>query len=101
MVFLSINIELFQASYYLPSLVPRSSHVFQRTQEKLGRPGRFGDVMMMYLPPFIQPHMRMAEMVADMSSLHHQIDQAFPIFLALVEKHGQAWVRGYYLPSPL
>ena len=29
-----------------------------------------------------------AEMVADTSSLHQQIDQAFPVFLAHVEKHG-------------
>ena len=36
----------------------------------------------------------MAEMVADMSSLHHQIDQAFLIFLECIEKHGKAWVRG-------
>ena len=36
--------------------------------------------MMMYQPPlnFVQT---VAEMVADTISLHHQIDQAFPIFL--------------------
>ena len=26
--------------------------------------------------------------------LHHQIDQAFPIFLAYVEKHGKAQAQG-------
>ena len=42
----------------------------------------FGDVMMTNLPPFVQT-------MADTSSLHHQIDQAFPIFLmhVFVEKH--------------
>ena len=35
----------------------------------------------MFLPRFV-------EMMADMSSLHHQIDQAFPLFLMCVEKHG-------------
>ena len=44
---------------------------FQYMQEKSGRPGQFGDVMMMYPPPFLQT---VAEMVADTSSLHHQID---------------------------
>ena len=33
--------------------------------------------MMTYLPQFLP---RFVEMVADMSSLHHQIDQAFPNF---------------------
>ena len=32
--------------------------------------------------------------------IHHQIDQAFPIFLAYIEKHGKAWIRGYQF-SPL
>ena len=36
-----------------PSLVPRPSHVFQHAREKSGRSGRFGDVMMTYLPPFL------------------------------------------------
>ena len=62
------------------SLVARPSHVFQRTREKSGRPGLFGDVMM-YMPP-----------------LHHQIDQAFPIFLvcigSCIEKHGKPWLQG-------
>ena len=40
----------------------------------------------LFLPWFV-------EVVADMSLLHHQIDQAFPIFLARIEKHGKAWVR--------
>ena len=57
------------------SLIPRPSHVFQRTWEKSGRPGQFGDVVMItYLPQFV-------EMVVDTSSSHHQIDQAFPRFL--------------------
>ena len=30
-----------------------------------------------------------------MSSLHHHIDQVFPIFLAYIEKYGKAWVQGY------
>ena len=46
----------------------------------------------MYMPPFPQT---VAEMVADTSSLHHQIDQAFPIFLMCIEKQGKAWVQGY------
>ena len=54
------------------------------TREKSGRPGRFGDVMMTFLPPFAQ---NVAEMVAVISSLHHQIDQAFPIFLACALKN--------------
>ena len=49
--------------------------------------------MMLYLPPFLQT---MAEMVADTSSLHHQINQAFPIFLVFIEK---AWVQGYENPT--
>ena len=53
------------------------------------RPSR--DVMMTYLPPFIRT---VTEMVADTPSLHHQIDQAFSIFLAYIEKHGKTWVRG-------
>ena len=86
------------ASSTMYGLVPRPFHVFQRAQEKSGRPGRFDDVMMMYLPPFLQPRTRVAEMVADMSSLHHQIDQAFLTFLACIEKHGNAWVQGYGFP---
>ena len=70
------------------SLIPRPSHVFQCARENSGRPGRFGDVMMMYVPPFLQT-------MADTSSLHHQINQAFLIFLAYVEKLGKAWVQGY------
>ena len=46
-------------------------------REKPGRPDVFGDVIMAFLPPFLQT---MAEMVADASSLNHQIDQAFQIF---------------------
>ena len=67
---------LFMKLVALPSLVARPSHVFQHTREKSGRPGRFGDVMMTYMPPFLP---RVVEIVADTSSLHHQIDQAFPI----------------------
>ena len=33
---------------------PRTKHVFQCMQEKLGRSGRFGNVVMMYLPPLLQ-----------------------------------------------
>ena len=36
------------------SLVPRPSYVFQHTWEKSGRPGRLGDVMMTYMPPFLR-----------------------------------------------
>ena len=72
----------------LSSLVPRPSHAFQRVREKSGRPGRFGDVTMTYLPPFLLCAYAVVEMVADTSSLHHQIHQALPIFLAHVEKHG-------------
>ena len=43
----------------------------------------------MYVQPFLQT---VAEMVADTSSLHYQIDQALTIFLVCVEKHGKAWV---------
>ena len=78
----------------LSGLVARPSHVFQCMREKLGRPGQFGDVMMTYLPPFLPWFI---EMVPDISSLHHQIDQAFPIFLACVEKHGKAWVPDLHL----
>ena len=46
----------------------------------MGRPGQFGDVMMTYLPPFLPHVYAVVEMVADTSSLHHQIDQAFLIF---------------------
>ena len=70
------------------SLLPRPSRVFERALEESGRSGQFGDVLMTYLPPFVSI---VAEMVADMSSLHHQIDQAFPIFLVGTEKHGKVW----------
>ena len=37
-----------------------------------------------------------------MAIAQYQIDQAFLIFLAYVEKHGKAWVGGYLLlPLPL
>ena len=39
-------------SQLLGILVSRPSHVFQCTQEKSGRPGRFCVVMIAYLPPF-------------------------------------------------
>ena len=55
--------------------MPRPSYVFQHAWEN--QPGRFGDVMMTYLPPFIPT---VAEMVADTSSLHHQINQTFLFF---------------------
>ena len=42
--------------------------------------------MMMYLPPFLQIA---PEIVADMQSLHNQIDLAFPIFLAHVKNMGR------------
>ena len=38
---------------YGPSLVPRPSHVFNVTRRKEGRPGRFCDVIITYLPPFL------------------------------------------------
>ena len=60
--------------------------------EKSGMPGQCGDVMMTYPPPFLP---WFVQMVADTSSLQHQIDRAFPIFLAHVEKQGKAWIRGY------
>ena len=72
----------------LSSLVPRPFHVFQCARENSVRPGRFGDVMMTYLPPFLLCVYAVVEMVADMSSLYHEIDQALPIFLVHVEKHG-------------
>ena len=67
---------------------------------KSGRPGRFGDEMMIHvhLPPFLQT---VAEIVTDTSSLHHQIDQAFLMFFVYIEKHGKAWVRGYVESSLL
>ena len=37
---------MYHSEYYLPSLVPRPSHVFQRMREKSRRPGRLCDVMM-------------------------------------------------------
>ena len=50
-------------------------------KERTGRPGWFGDVMMTYLPPFLKT---VAEMVADM---YHQINQAFPNFLACEDEN--------------
>ena len=47
-----------------PSTVPGPSHVFHRMRQTSGRPGQFGNVMVTYLPPFLQT---VAEMVADMS----------------------------------
>ena len=73
-----------------PNIWP--SHVFQHTWERLGRSGRFGDVMMTYSPSFFLPWF--VEMVAEMSSLYHQIDHAFWICLVCIEKHGKAWVWG-------
>ena len=61
-------------------------------REKLGRSGRVGDVMMTYLP---QPHMRVAEMMADIYMIITSPNQpGLPIFLARIDKHGKAWVRG-------
>ena len=58
---------------------------FQHVRDKSGRTGRFGDVMMTYLPPLIVP--TVAEIVADTSSLHHQIDQSFSIS----HRHWKTW----------
>ena len=73
-----VGCELHLASY--PGLP-----MFFNAHEKMGRPGRFGDVMMTYLPPFQQP---MAEMVAYTSSLHHQIDHGLPNFSHM---HWKTW----------
>ena len=68
---------------YIPSLVSRP--FFDVHEKYHGRPGGFGDVMMTYLPPLLQTVAEFAaEIVADTSSLHHQIDQVFPIFLAYI-----------------
>ena len=73
------------------NLVPRP---YQRMREKLGRTGRFGDVIMMYLPPFLQT---MTEVV-HVSSLHHQINRYFSHALKDNGKnlglHGGGGVRG-------
>ena len=53
--------------------------------------GRFGDVMMTYLPPFL-PWFVEIHVVADTSSLHHQIDQASSCTLKNI---GKAWVWDY------
>ena len=86
-------------------LVPRPSHVLQRAREKSGRPGRSGDVIGRslrcscaplptrphneggYESPYDQLHGRVAE-IHNRVRLHHQIDHAFPIILAYIEKHG-------------
>ena len=47
--------------------LPMFFNTHAHAQEKSGRPGRFGDVMM---PPFLQVQ-TVAEMLADTSSLHH------------------------------
>ena len=68
---------------------------------KTGKAGQFNDVMMTYLQQFV-------EMVADTSSLHHQIDQAFPIFFSCVLKnmdtlyplHIQHIIYSYLLSRP-
>ena len=60
--------------------------MFFNMREKSGRTDQFGDVMMIYLPPFVQT---VAEMVADTSTLHHQIDQAFPIFSRALKNMGR------------
>ena len=55
--------SVLQASFKAKSsIAARPSHVFQCTQEKSGRPGQFGNVMIMYLPPFLPLSV---EMVAD------------------------------------
>ena len=41
-------------NWHYGSLIPRPSHVFQCTWKKSGKPGRFSDVMMTHLPPFVQ-----------------------------------------------
>ena len=78
------------ASY---SGLPRFFNERTREINREGLVDYFSDVMMTYVPPFVQT---MAEIMADTSSFNHQIDQAFPIFLAcaFVEEHGKAWVRG-------
>ena len=49
--------------------------MFFNAHEKSGRPGRFGDVMMTHLPPFVQT-------IAE-------IDQAFPTVLMGIENMGR------------
>ena len=90
-------------------LVARYLHVFKPMSDKLLKPGQLGDVVMMYLLPFLQtgrfgdvmmtyltPFLPLfVEMVADTSSLHHQIDQASPIFLTFIENTGRpGYIQG-------
>ena len=94
------------------SPISRPSRVFQDLQEKSERPGRSGDVIRLHgcVSPPTRPRNghdgHMTKWVSEWAEirncasncvrLHHQIDQAFLIFLAYVEKHGKAWVqRGY------
>ena len=89
------------------SLVSRPSHVFQRMREKSGRPGSSGDVIGCSLrcgciSPPTHPcnghglcHMtncvgEWAEILCNHCiRLHHQIDQAFPIFLRMLKNMGR------------
>ena len=73
-------------------IVPALAH------KKIRMSGQFGDVIMTYLPPFLQT---VAQMVADIPSLHHQMDQAFPIFLTCIEKHWKVWIQSYPDSMPL
>ena len=65
-------------------------------QEKLRRPGRFGDVMITHVTISISVCTNTSGRDTHMSSLHHQIDRAFPIFLTRIEKHGKTSVQGYH-----
>ena len=62
MRFLLVEVMCVWCTWTDHSLEPRLSHVFQCTREKPGRPGWFGDVMMMYM--YLSPILlRCVEMV--------------------------------------
>ena len=86
--------------------------MFFKVRVKSGRSGRFGDVIRHSLKyscisPPTHPHNELGHCfghvvkcmgewakVHSCIQVHHQINQAFPIFLVYVEKHGKAWAWG-------
>ena len=94
------------------SLVPKRFHVFQCIYMRKNLEGLVNLVMCnrMQFEAWLCIYAHTMSMVIDVTNcvgewaeirnsslvqLHHQINQAFPIFLTnLLKKHGKAWVRG-------
>ncbi len=71
---------------------------FNVTREKSGRPGRFCDVIITYLPPFLPCYMpRPVEWWQVRNDYITKSTRPSRFFACNVEKHGKAWGRGYTL----